>query len=702
MALGVDLSILNQKGTPAFFSDIFANRPAFGFAGRVFISTDTGAIYEDTGTAWTLIADAGAGTTGTLQQVTTNGNTTTQGISITAGGLNANTVSVIGGTSSQFLKANGTLDSATYALDSTVVHLAGTETITGLKTITGGLICTPAPQLNGGVYLKEGVFSSASGFTGLMGNTDGIRVMLGNGVGYHYLHFPTATANDYTYPATSGTLGLSTAALTAGSVVFAGSGGVLSQDNTNFFWDDTNNFLGIGNTGTPTAPLDIHNGTVGQLIQLNATSTNNSNIGFLNGSVGKWRIGNVYNAGANDFNLYNIGLAAIALSFLSATSAATFASSVTSTRFVLSGATASSGLYYESAANRVTVANYTAAGIVDIEVNGGSSAATFNADLSTTFKGAISGTSATFTSSSATSTVTKFSATNYGNLGTTYIQIGSQYDDGSSRIGSVNPTGNTSSLFFEVHNATTGVWNTALTIASTGAATFSASVGINGVGATYPLYVRTGTNQRARFVDSTGTFQMSVLNDAESGYSDMEFGNTALTIKASGNIGIGGADSIVKLNIVGAGATSATYGIYITNSTPANTFAVRNDGAVFLKAAYPFTTAAVPNMVLDASGVIQLSVSSLKYKINVIDYNKGLDYVLKLRPVSYKSKNSITDGDKIFAGFIAEEIDELGLNEFVVYAKDGTPNALAYQNMVTLLTKAIQELNEKLVRNNIN
>jgi hypothetical protein len=82
MALGLKNNILNQKGTPAFYSDVFANRPTFGYAGRVFISTDTGAIYEDTGSAWTLIADAGAGTTGTLQQVTTNGNTTTNAISV--------------------------------------------------------------------------------------------------------------------------------------------------------------------------------------------------------------------------------------------------------------------------------------------------------------------------------------------------------------------------------------------------------------------------------------------------------------------------------------------------------------------------------------------------------------------------------------------------------------------------------------------
>ena len=64
MSLKVSLDILNQKGTPAFYSDTLANRPAFGFAGRVFISTDTGQIFEDTGSAWTLIADATGVVTG--------------------------------------------------------------------------------------------------------------------------------------------------------------------------------------------------------------------------------------------------------------------------------------------------------------------------------------------------------------------------------------------------------------------------------------------------------------------------------------------------------------------------------------------------------------------------------------------------------------------------------------------------------------
>lgn len=35
---------------------------------------------------------------------------------------------------------------------------------------------------------------------------------------------------------------------TSGSVIFANSSGDLGQDNANFFWDDTNNFFGIGTT----------------------------------------------------------------------------------------------------------------------------------------------------------------------------------------------------------------------------------------------------------------------------------------------------------------------------------------------------------------------------------------------------------------------------------------------------------------------
>lgn len=50
--------------------------------------------------------------------------------------------------------------------------------------------------------------------------------------------------------------GLTLSGLTAGSIVFAGTSGVISQDNANLFWNDSTNRLGIG-ASPNTVPLEI-------------------------------------------------------------------------------------------------------------------------------------------------------------------------------------------------------------------------------------------------------------------------------------------------------------------------------------------------------------------------------------------------------------------------------------------------------------
>jgi hypothetical protein len=76
-----DSSVLNQFGSPSINSNTLANRPTFGQPGRLFVSTDTLAIFRDTGSAWDNLT-AGGGSVGTLQQVTTLGNRTNQKIFI--------------------------------------------------------------------------------------------------------------------------------------------------------------------------------------------------------------------------------------------------------------------------------------------------------------------------------------------------------------------------------------------------------------------------------------------------------------------------------------------------------------------------------------------------------------------------------------------------------------------------------------------
>jgi len=154
----IDLSILNQRQTPAFYADVLANRPAAGFVGRIFISTNTFAFFRDNGTGWDLIGGPGTG------------------------------------------------------------------------TVTGS-------GANGQVSFWNG----ASSITG---------------------------SND-------------------------------------LFWDSVNGHLGIG-TNVPGTALQIDHDQ-NQFIRLNqTTATNDTKIAFQNSGIALWRIGNSYNAGANDFGIYDV------------------------------------------------------------------------------------------------------------------------------------------------------------------------------------------------------------------------------------------------------------------------------------------------------------------------------------------------------------------------------------------------------------
>ena len=143
--------------------------------------------------------------------------------------------------------------------------------------------------------------------------------------------------------------------------------------------------------------------------------------------------------------------------------------------------------------------------------------------------------------------------------------------------------------------------------------------------------------------------------------------------------------------LVRGGSISGHRPLLIQNSSSTDVFLVSGDGSI-ANPTHP-TTANAANVHMTAGGTFYRSTSSLKYKNTVTDYDKGLDIVNQLRPVYYKGNN---DGDTIFSGLIAEEVHDLGLTEFVQYAEDGSPDSLAYPNMVALAFKAIQELKSEL------
>ena len=186
----LDLSILNQKGTPMFYSDIFANRPTFGIVGRIFISTDTAAIYRDTGTAWDLISDAtGAGTNiynsdGTLtgNRTVSSGNfsltfnpATTFDTTLTAAN-NASSLSIFG--------VNRLSYAAGFSANN-IGALYGGSASFGLQTFAGSATFANSNIASGGASINSIDFSSA-GSTITITQSSGIRAMTGNQVQVQY------------------------------------------------------------------------------------------------------------------------------------------------------------------------------------------------------------------------------------------------------------------------------------------------------------------------------------------------------------------------------------------------------------------------------------------------------------------------------------------------------------------------------------
>ena len=120
-------------------------------------------------------------------------------------------------------------------------------------------------------------------------------------------------------------------------------------------------------------------------------------------------------------------------------------------------------------------------------------------------------------------------------------------------------------------------------------------------------------------------------------------------------------------------------------------------GRIQSDASYSLTTSSSANVHIGSNGLLRRSTSSTRYKKDIADATWGLADVLKLKPKTFKSNATGEDADdKIYGGFTAEDVHDTGLINFVEYNDNDQPDAVHYGNMVALLTKAIQELNNKV------
>ena len=146
----------------------------------------------------------------------------------------------------------------------------------GVITIAGGTGVNTSGASNTVTVNLDDPVIVGNGGTGLTTLTDGY-VLVGDGTNAVELIAPSATvgvalvstggASSPAYgTVTVGGGGTGNTSFTAGSIIFS-NGSILTEDNSNLFWDDTNNRLGIGTT-TP-----LHDLTVQGHVGVTVTST---------------------------------------------------------------------------------------------------------------------------------------------------------------------------------------------------------------------------------------------------------------------------------------------------------------------------------------------------------------------------------------------------------------------------------------------
>lgn len=186
-----------------------------------------------------------------------------------------------------------------------------------------------------------------------------------------------------------------------------------------------------------------------------------------------------------------------------------------------------------------------------------------------------------------------------------------------------------------------------------------------------------------------------------------------------GRIDTGPSFNTLVIGEVGniAGVQFATSNIYFNSSrSDLADFRIGLDGngrVVQSRAVYNRTYSSAANMFVTDSGTIGRSVSARKYKMLIEDselLDKAKNF-LQIKPKNWYDKAEVESVAKALNqlediepsaqavrhhGFIADELDEIGLNEVVQYGIDGQVEGLAYDRLTIYYHELIKDLYNRI------
>jgi hypothetical protein len=397
--------------------------------------------------------------------------------------------------------------------------------------------------------------------------------------------------------------------------------------------------VGIGTT-TPGRQLELA-GTADAYIQLTRNNTGvQATLGFNTGATNDWLIRT--DDASSNLKFYSYGTSNYPLILSRSTGAATFSStlsvngasggnSITVSQGILigDGYGLNAGNFQVGAItnNRFYIYNNTLS-IDNISINPSTGV--------TTFARAISGTSATFSSTGL-------------------------FQGASLTVGSAVAATNVKLLLNGVASKAAGI-----EFQQSGTAQWYIGNGIASEDNNFELYNSNGT-MAMKIIKSTNAINfIGATTFTSSASSVINVISTSTDSRI--NMGHSGNGGFIGYANLGSGAAANTF--YITTGAGTTTSGIRmnNDGNVTV------------------AGTITES-SSIRYKENIETLKYGLDKVVQLRGVTYNKKDT---GVKEI-GLIAEEVESI-LPDVILRNQEGEPDSVSYGRITAVLIEAIKEL----------
>ncbi len=589
-------------------------------------------------------------------------------------------------------------------------------------------------------------------------------------------------------------IGSTITSATAGSILFAGTSGVLAQDNTNFLWDDANNQLRLG-AGTASLPaytfagdtttglFSVSAGTIG--FTFSGTQRYSiSGSSFASGTTGGFSIGRAIGSATAPTYTFtgdgNTGIyrdAADTLEFATAGSerarfdssgnfgigettpaslltvgsgdlfqvnssgAIAAATGITSSGTInFSGLTASKLVFTDGSKN------LSSTGTVPIDQGGtGLTSTPTNGQL---FIGNGSGyTLATITAGTGVSVTS-------GSGSITIAATGSASNEFSDNVFRIIDNGDASkAIAFEASGITTATTRTFTVPDASGTLALTTTPGTSGTDVNWSA---AGT---LNIPDASATNRGVVNTTTQTFIGDKTFNNTVVVNRNSSSaLAVGTTNFAFRTTNAGSNVTSQTIfdvdnaaatagaqgfafetanGFVLTSANGtrriaraalkltnlgntagsetgdlsfytkasgaaiAERFRIDSAGKLFVTSGLAASTGTPDALCMNTStfeithntGTATCTVSSARFKHDIETYeDSGLDIVNALRPVTYVYND--TENPRI--GFIAEDVEEVD-TRLMFYEADGvTPRGVRYEDIVPVLTKAVQELDLKI------